>query len=158
MQVCHVTYRDIKATFGISSISIYKIFHEHWAVKKICSRWITHNFTKVQNVLMHSEVYRSWRNIKFLCAGARSSDPRMRKIFAPTMDPTSSWFLPRSTARSWLNEEDAMSWWDAWWEQKSYAFWDHWPAASPSSPHLQQLLLRSGSQQFAAMWPKPKHQ
>ena len=49
----------------------------------------------------------------------------MRKIFAPTMDPTSSWFLPRSTARSWLNEEDAMSWWDAWWEQKSYAFWDH---------------------------------
>ena len=53
------------------------------------------------------------------------SDARMRKIFAPTMDPTSSWFLPRSTARSWLNEEDAMSWLDAWWEQKSYAFWDH---------------------------------
>ena len=53
----------------------------------------------------------------------------MRNIFAPTMDPTSSWFLPRSTVRSWLNEKDAMSWWDAWWEQKSYAFWDHWPPA-----------------------------
>ena len=50
---------------------------------------------------------------------------RLRKIFAPTMDPTSSWFLPRSTARSLLNEEDAMSWWDPWWEQKPYAICEH---------------------------------
>ena len=50
---------------------------------------------------------------------------RFRKIFAPTMDPSSSRFLPRSTARSWLNEEDAMSWWDPWWEQKSYAICEH---------------------------------
>ena len=39
----------------------------------------------------------------------------------------SSWFLPRSTARSWLNEEDAMSWWDPWWEQKSYAICERCP-------------------------------
>ena len=51
----------------------------------------------------------------------------MRKTLAPTMDPTSSWFLPRSTARSWLNEEDAMSWW----EKKSYAFWDHCGEGTP---------------------------
>ena len=37
MQDLHVTYCEIKATLGISSISIYKILHEHLAVKKICS-------------------------------------------------------------------------------------------------------------------------
>ena len=39
MQDCHVTYYEIEA-------SIYKILHEHLAVKKICSRWIPHNLTK----------------------------------------------------------------------------------------------------------------
>ena len=29
-------------------LSIYKMLHEHLAVKKICSRWITHNLTKAQ--------------------------------------------------------------------------------------------------------------
>ena len=38
----HVTYCEIEATLGISSTSIYKILHEHFAVKKICSQWIPH--------------------------------------------------------------------------------------------------------------------
>ena len=38
MQERHVTYCEIGATLGISSTSIYKILHEHLAVKKICSR------------------------------------------------------------------------------------------------------------------------
>ena len=92
----------------------------------------------------------SW---KFMLAGfddlwiwIYSSDPRMRKIFAPIMDPTSSWFLPRSTARSWLNEEDAMSSWDAWWEQKSYAFWDHWfTVRKLTFPFLRWRIQNGGS-------------
>lgn len=43
MQDRHVTYREIEASLGISMTSIYKILHEHLAVKKICSRWIPHN-------------------------------------------------------------------------------------------------------------------
>ena len=43
MQGYHVTYCEIEETLGISSSSIYKILHEHLAVKKICSRWIPHN-------------------------------------------------------------------------------------------------------------------
>ena len=42
----HVTYCEIEATLGISPISIYKILHEHLAVKKIYSPWIPHNLTK----------------------------------------------------------------------------------------------------------------
>ena len=48
MQYRHVTYCEFKATLGISSTSIYKMLHEHLAVKKICSRWIPHKLTKAQ--------------------------------------------------------------------------------------------------------------
>ena len=48
MQDHHVAYREIQACLGISSTSIHSILHEHLAVKKICSRWIPHNFTKAQ--------------------------------------------------------------------------------------------------------------
>lgn len=48
MQDRHVTYREIEAFLGISMTSIYKILHEHLAVKKICSRWIPHNLTVEQ--------------------------------------------------------------------------------------------------------------
>lgn len=34
MQDRHVTYREIEASLGISMTSIYKILHEHLAVKK----------------------------------------------------------------------------------------------------------------------------
>ena len=34
----HVTYCDIVETLGISSTNIFKILHEHFATKKICSR------------------------------------------------------------------------------------------------------------------------
>ena len=44
----HMIYCEIEATLGISSASIYKILHEHLSAKKICSRWIPHNLTKVQ--------------------------------------------------------------------------------------------------------------
>ena len=43
-----MTYRDVKASLGISSTSIYSILHEHLAVKKICSRWIPHKLTIAQ--------------------------------------------------------------------------------------------------------------
>ena len=48
MQDRHVTYCEIEATLGISLTSIYKILHEHLAVKNICSRWIPHNLTETQ--------------------------------------------------------------------------------------------------------------
>ena len=48
MQDRHVIYCEIEATLGISSTSIYKILHEHLAMKKICSCWIPHNLTKTQ--------------------------------------------------------------------------------------------------------------
>ena len=48
MQDRHVTCCEIEATLGINSDSISKTLHEHLAVKKICSRWIPHNFTKPQ--------------------------------------------------------------------------------------------------------------
>ena len=48
MQDRHVTYREIKASLGISSTSLHSILHEHLAVKKICSRRIPHNLTNVQ--------------------------------------------------------------------------------------------------------------
>lgn len=44
----HVTYREIEASLGISNTSVYKILHEHLAVKKLCSRWIPHNLTIAQ--------------------------------------------------------------------------------------------------------------
>ena len=44
----HVTYRKIKASLAISMTSIYKILHEHLAIKKICARWIPHNLTNAQ--------------------------------------------------------------------------------------------------------------
>ena len=55
----------------------------------------------------------------------QSSVHRMRKIFPPTMDPTSSLRLPHSTNFWQWSEEETVSWWEPWWEQKSYAFWDH---------------------------------
>ena len=46
MQDRHVTYCEMEATLDMNSTSIYKILHEHLAVKKIYSRWIPHNLTK----------------------------------------------------------------------------------------------------------------
>ena len=48
MHDCHMTYCEIEETSGISSTNIYKILHEHLAMKNICSRWIPHNLTKAQ--------------------------------------------------------------------------------------------------------------
>ena len=48
MQDRHVTYREIKPSLDISSTNIYSILQEHLAVKKICSRWISHNLTIAQ--------------------------------------------------------------------------------------------------------------
>ena len=44
----HVTYREIEATLGISGTSIHSILHEDLTVKKICSRWSTHNLSIAQ--------------------------------------------------------------------------------------------------------------
>ena len=53
------------------------------------------------------------------------SDPRTWELAAPTIDPTSSWLLPRSTAIGWLNEEDRMSSRHLWWGPPAPTFWDH---------------------------------
>ena len=50
----------------------------------------------------------------------------LRKIFAPTMDPTSSLRLPHLTNFWQWSEEETVSWWDSWCEQKSYAICEHW--------------------------------
>ena len=50
MQDRHVTYCEIEATLGSSSISIYKILLEHLTMKKICSRWILHNLQKLKKM------------------------------------------------------------------------------------------------------------
>ena len=47
----HVTYRQIKASLGISATIMHSILHEHLAVKKICSRWIPYNLTIAQRKL-----------------------------------------------------------------------------------------------------------
>lgn len=52
MQDRHVTYREIKASLGISMTSIHKILYEHLAVKEICPRWIPHNLTIDQKRLV----------------------------------------------------------------------------------------------------------
>ena len=57
---------------------------------------------------------------------SHNSDPRTWELAAPTIDPTSSWLLPRSTAIGWLNEEDRMSSWHLWWGPPAPTFWDHW--------------------------------
>ena len=59
---------------------------------------------------------------RYVAKAKAASDPRMRKIFAPTMHPTSSLRLPHSTNFWQWSEEETMSWWDPWWEKKSYAF------------------------------------
>ena len=58
----------------------------------------------------------------------RTSDPRTWELAAPTIDPTISWLLPRSTAIGWLSEEDTMSLRHLWWGPPAPTFWDHWLA------------------------------
>ena len=58
------------------------------------------------------------------------SDPRTWELAAPTIDPTSSWLLPRSTAVGWLNEEETMSSRHLWWGPPAPTFWNHWCSAT----------------------------
>ena len=53
------------------------------------------------------------------------NDPRTWELAAPTIHPTSSWLLPRSTAIGWLNKEDTMSSRHLWWGPPALTFWDH---------------------------------
>ena len=45
---CHVTYREIETTLGISGTIIHSILLEHLSIKKICSRWMPHNLSIAQ--------------------------------------------------------------------------------------------------------------
>ncbi|GBP49216.1 Histone-lysine N-methyltransferase SETMAR [Eumeta japonica] len=45
MQDRHVTYREIKASLGISMTSIHKVLHDNLAAKNICWRWTPHNLS-----------------------------------------------------------------------------------------------------------------
>ena len=51
LQYRHVTYREIETTLDIIGTSIHSILHEHLTVKKICSRWISHNLSIAQKGL-----------------------------------------------------------------------------------------------------------
>ncbi|GBP32700.1 Metal transporter CNNM2 [Eumeta japonica] len=44
----HVTYYKIRVSLGIGMSQIQSILHKHSAKKKLCSRWIPHNFTEAQ--------------------------------------------------------------------------------------------------------------
>ena len=48
----HVIYREIETTLGISGTSIHSILHEQSTVKKICSRWISHNLSIAQKMVV----------------------------------------------------------------------------------------------------------
>ena len=48
LQDRHVTYREIETTLGHSGTSRHSILHEHFTLKKICSRWTPHNLSIVQ--------------------------------------------------------------------------------------------------------------
>ena len=61
MQDCHVTYREVEASLGISSISIHSILHEHLAVKKICSRWLPHNLQTLKKWFVSIGVNKCWK-------------------------------------------------------------------------------------------------
>ena len=61
----------------------------------------------------------------------RFSDPRTWELAAPTIDPTISWLLPRSTAIGWLKEEDAMCSRHLWWGPPAPTFWNHWWELKP---------------------------
>ena len=65
-----------------------------------------------------------WATRAFSVIGVCTSDPRTWKLAALTIDPTRSWFLPRSTAIGWLNEEDTMSSRHLWWGPPAPTFWD----------------------------------
>ena len=45
LQDCHVTYREIETTLGISGTSIHSILLKHLTVKKICLHWNPHNLS-----------------------------------------------------------------------------------------------------------------
>ena len=48
LQDCHVSYREIETTLGISETSIHSTLHEYLTVKKLCSHWIPHNLSIAQ--------------------------------------------------------------------------------------------------------------
>lgn len=52
LQDRHVLYRHIETTLGIYGIIIHLISHDHFSVKKICSRWIPLNFSIAEKRLV----------------------------------------------------------------------------------------------------------
>ena len=75
------------------------------------------------------ELYRADNSVQ-LSVNRSDTDARLRKIFAPT----SSLRLPHSTNFWQWSEEETMSWWDSWWEQKPYAIL-HARTTRPTSPY-----------------------
>lgn len=43
-----VTYRIIWSTLGIEMTAIEKVLQDHFEMRKVCCRWVTHNFTEAQ--------------------------------------------------------------------------------------------------------------
>ena len=49
----HITYREIQAFLGIDMKAIHTILHDHLSIRKLCSCWIPHNFTKAQKQVLN---------------------------------------------------------------------------------------------------------
>ena len=71
LQDCHVTYREIETTLGISRASLHSILHEHLTVKKICSRWIPHNLSIVKKKARVVLVERNAQKMRSRCFETR---------------------------------------------------------------------------------------
>ena len=73
---------------------------------------------------VHRELQKVYGDAALIETTCRS-DPRTWELAAPTIDPTSSWLLSRSTVIRWLNKEDTMSSRHLWWGPPAPTFWDH---------------------------------
>ena len=71
LQDRHVTYGEIETTLGTSVTSIHSILHEHYTLKKICSRWIPHNLSIAPKKNSHRLVERNAPKIRSRCFETR---------------------------------------------------------------------------------------
>ena len=121
--ILHLIIHHFSANFKSYLMSCMPFLHEfiiHYRSNSTCN-----NYGYWCPIRYYNSQYRTYTERNKQCRALRAnkcstlSVRRLRKIFATTMDPTSSLRLPHSTNFSQWSEEETMSWWDLWWEQKS---------------------------------------
>ena len=85
-----------------------EIFDEKWIGRGGPVAWPT------RSPDLTSPDYFLWGFVKERVMAVAPSDPRTWEMAAPTIDPTSSWLFPRSTAIGGLNKDDTMNSWHLW--------------------------------------------